>query len=430
MSSWLLTFNARRAQSKAIGKALSISVLNQVVSSGTNFAFGIYLVRVLTPTEFGLYGIGFAISLFYAGIGNALFLTQMVVHVPDKAPEDRLPYAARMLTAVMLFCLATIVVAFMVLWIGGSWSDWMAQYSGLGAAITGASVAYLLKEFFVRHAYTARKETWAFVASIAVAVTLVAILLLQHYALVEFTPVQALWLYAEGQFAGAVVGFAQAQLPLNAVRRGRLLGDLLEAWKGGRWATGGVSVTWAQSQSYTYVVALFVGPAGVGYANAARLLIAPVAFLFPAIDQVVMPRLASMRASNLPGMLKTGRLVAAGLLIVVVAYSAILLSQVDIIAPIVLGSHYDQIAPLVAVWCLILFLQVARNGASTMLQAMKRFRSLMLTNAVSAAVAVGAAVVLMRIMGIPGAILGTAAGELILAVLLWRLLANERTSFH
>lgn len=130
---------------KTVGRALSVSVLNQVVSSGTNFLFGLYLVRILAPAEFGLYGIGFAISLLYVGVGNALFLTQMVVHLPDKAVLERNAYVGRVLLLVVLFCLGTVVFVGIVLFAGRTHWSTVAGYWGFGYAVTAAATTSLLK---------------------------------------------------------------------------------------------------------------------------------------------------------------------------------------------------------------------------------------------------------------------------------------------
>jgi O-antigen/teichoic acid export membrane protein len=63
-----------------------------------------------------------------------------------------------------------------------------------------------------------------------------------------------------------------------------------------------------------------------------------------------------------------------------------------------------------------------------LLQAMKRFRSLTLMNALSALVALAAAIGFIKVWAVPGAVVGTAAGELVLAVLLWRIIRDERTT--
>src|SRR3954463_1609374 len=52
-------------------KALSTSLLNQALSSATNFALSFALVRILSTTDYGSYTIGIAVCYLYAGIGNS-----------------------------------------------------------------------------------------------------------------------------------------------------------------------------------------------------------------------------------------------------------------------------------------------------------------------------------------------------------------------
>ena len=414
-----------KVRSRSFGKALSISVINQVVSSGTNFALGIYLVRALTPTEFGLYGIGFAIALLYSGVGNALLLTQMVVHVPDKANEDKLHYAARVLVLAAVFSLLTALLAGLVLAMVSAWQTLSHEYIGLGSAVTVASIAYLLKDFFVRHAYTARKEKWALAVNMFVALMLATLMLMQRNYFVGIDSASVLWIYGASNLAGALVGLSLARLPIFAVRARELVNDMQEAWVGGKWALGGVSVTWLQTQAYMYVTALFLGPAGVGYANAARLFIAPAQFFMPAITQVLMPRWADQRAKNAERMLQINNLFTVVIIIFSAVYSVVVLSMMDVIEPVLLGNKYGHVTLLVAAWCLVLIFQSSRVGSVVVMQVVKEFRLLTLLNAASLAVAILITVTLMQLIGVRGAVLGTAIGELIFSALLYRAISGS-----
>ncbi|MDH3274510.1 MAG: hypothetical protein OEM99_08220 [Gammaproteobacteria bacterium] len=404
-----------------------ISVLNQAVSSGTHFLLGLYLVRALTPAEFGLYGIGFAICLFYAGIGNALFLTQMVVNTPDKLQADRLHYAANILMAVMLFGGFTIVCAWLVFLGGELGLPWRGDYAGYGIAVVAASVTYLLKDFFIRHAFTARKEAWALVVSCVVAATLAGLLLFDHYSGRIITAERALWIYAMSQLAGAILGFTLARLPMRSVAWSHVHTDFREAWLGGRWATGVNLAYWLRTQAPIYLTAWYIGPIGVGYVIAAKVLISPVYIMANPIYQVMMPRIVELRNRDRRKMLRISGITTAGLVGFAILYSTALLGAVDIIAPVVLGPQYGQIAPLAAAWSLVLILELARDGAGILFQALKRFRDLMLANAVSAGVAILSAALLLQLVGVPGAVLGVAVGELVLIVLLWRMIRCERS---
>src|SRR4051812_7550408 len=191
-------------------KALSTSLLNQAVSSATNFVLGFILVRVLSTADYGTYGVGLSICYLYSGFGNALFHTQMVVHAPDKAPHDRLPYAARMLWIVASFCAITLFLAAIGLRVGGQLVSLFRGHLALGFAVAMASVGYLLKDFFIRQAYTARAETRALLITCAVAMALVGVLIAAKFFHVTLGVETALFIFAASQLVGAGTGLLLA----------------------------------------------------------------------------------------------------------------------------------------------------------------------------------------------------------------------------
>lgn len=416
----------RNKQAGSLSKAISISVLNQAVSSGTNFILGIYLVRVLTPEQFGLYGIGFAISLFYAGIGSSLFLTQMVVNAPDKPLDERLTYAASMGKAVAVFCALTVLISLLVLpGLGAIW-PWFGNYTKYGFAVTAASVGYLLKDFFVRHAYTTRKEIWALEINVAVAASLAVLLMLQYQQSIEIMATGALCIYALCHLAAAATGQILSQLPLLAVQGNKVLRDTQEAWVQGRWALMTTMMYSLRTQAYIFVTAWGVGPSGVAYLNAARLLVTPASMLTPAISQVFMPRLAELRKYGRGRVVKVGTLFTVLLLGVALIYSGTLLVLLNHVVPLVLGTKYDSVFGIVFGWSVVMCFLAVRNGGELILQALKSFRSLMIVNAVSALIAIIAVVGLLGFVGLYGPVYGLALAELFLAVVyIWIIYNNE-----
>ena len=416
-----------KVRTRSFGKALSISVINQVVSSGTNFALGIYLVRALTPTEFGLYGIGFATCLFYAGIGNALLLTQMVVHTPDKSPDDRLPYAGRMFLLVSLFCVATVILISLILQLGNFvWAS-MAQYSQFVIAITAASVAYLLKDFFVRHAYNVRREPIALAVNVAVACMMAVLLSLQHIFKKSFDEEMALWIYAVSNVSGAALGFLLSWLPIT-VQRNMLCADLREALHGGKWASVTNLVYFARTQAHTIVVASLLGPVGVAKLNAARLLVTPAIMLSPTISQVAMPRLAAARELGVQRMIKLGRIITFALLSVSLLYCAVLLGGYDLIVATVINGNYQGMFLITALWCLWACLASIRNGAELVAQVLKRFKGLSGVNSIGALVSLVATYVLTTIYGLPGALFGLVLGKFVMIIFLFRISLFRKNS--
>ncbi|EGV29999.1 polysaccharide biosynthesis protein [Thiorhodococcus drewsii AZ1] len=411
---------------RSIASAISFSFANQFVSSGTNFMLTIYLVRALSADEFGRFSVGFAAVLFFGGIGNALFLTQMVVNTPDKAQDDRLAYAARVMFSVVIFC-GVLLLSFSIIIVFSDefGLDWVAQKRAYLFACAIASAAYLINNFFIRHAYIVRLEKRAFVMNVGVAVVIASLLGVSFLAKIELDAVLGLWIYAVGQIIAVQIGAKQANLPLRGVRLKHLFSDLSGSWQGGRWALGGVIVTWLQSQAYLYVTVLFAGPAGAGQANAARLSIMPFMFGVPAINQILLPRLADMRVTKPKKMRQTILVYTMILITLAAVYMLLLWSSRDWVIPLVFDLKYPNLEPLIAMWFLTLFALLARTTASIMLQAQKEFRSIMIRNSVSAAVTIVAAASLCYLYGIQGALAGAVIGETLLAILLWRRLLRH-----
>ena len=407
---------------KKLRNALSISVLNQSVSSSTSLVTMLYLVRVLTPSEFGVYSIGIALSLSYYGIGNALFLTQMVVHSPDKRPVERLNYAARMLVLVGIFCAATVLVAGLVGYLGQFLWAAVGEHAWFALSITAAAVSFLLKDFFARHFYNIRKESHALAVNVTMAICQALLLLALHVLDYSFEAEVALAVYALSHGVAAIFGFMIARLPLREGLGAGLRGDLDEAWRHGKWAIAQNLVYWLRTQAHTYISMIFAGPAGVGLINAARLLISPILFLIPAVSQIMLPRLASVSANKRLA-LRIASTSAGIFLAMSLTYSAILLINFKYIARLALTPNYADIPSvflLGAIWCAVMCVQVVQTSFSSLLQALKMFRAWAYENLVAAVAAIIAATACGATIGIPGAVLGAFIGELTLLVLISR----------
>lgn len=404
---------------------LMLSLLNQVVNGGGNFVVGVYLARTLSLADFGLYGISYGICTLYIGVGNAILLLQMMVNIPDKPEASKEGYASRILLGVlMLNAVTLILVTLGTLAAILARPDWQ-RFSGIIAAITLTSVALLSKDFLISYAYTRRKETLALSVSILSVSILCGGLAIEYLVGIELSAQNVLLLNAAGAAAAAAAGYWSS--PLSIARNSRnLMPDFIEAWRHGRWALGGVTAAWIQAQTYTYVLAFFLGPTGVGQANAARIFISLFNFLIPVINQILVPRLADLRESDRARMLRVSVMLTAGMLFFALVYSAILLTSLDFVFTVVLGRPDAGVQALIPIWCAYLVIQLARTRGVVLLQVMRRFRILTLINIPSAIAAIVSAIVLIQQLGASGAIWGTVAGEIVLTILIWREIRNGR----
>ena len=402
---------------KALGKALSASVINQILTSTSSFIFGVYLVRALAADEFGLYGVGFALSLFIVGLGNAIFLTQMVVHTPDKPPEERMVYAGKMFVLVLLFCL---LVAIGLPGIGALVFNFLSTEYAIGLklviAVSLASPAILVKEYFVRHAYNNKREPEALVINLVALGVLIFLLALTEVLGYSLSAHTALMLYALPQAVAATAGFLRAKLPISLVAKNNVTHELKEAWIHGKWAVVQNVLSLLRMQAHVFLGMLFVGPAAVGVINATRILVSPVLFILPAVSQILMPRLASMR-DDVHRAIKITKLAAGVLVLSSLLYALFLFVFSQEVVGLVLGKDYLNnvyLANLILFWCGVMCVQVAQTCFSTLAQSLKMFRNWVYGNGIAAIVTVVFGVVLVNTMDLSGLVLGVLVGEVVL----------------
>jgi O-antigen/teichoic acid export membrane protein len=344
----------------------------------------------------------------------------MVVNSPEKGPDLRLPYAARILLLVVLLCISTLLLAFFTLLLSLSVLPALNAYGYYGLAIAVASAAYLLKEFFIRHSYNVGAESIALVIHGVLAVSLVLFLSVNHFYLAPLTVEGALYVYAVAHACAIIAGLSLTRLPFRGSFNTALLGDLREAWQGGRWASVANIVYFVRGQSHTIVVAIVLGPAGVAILAAARLLVQPVATLIPALSQVAMPRLAELRLRTVQLVPKAGLCISMALAGAVVIYSLILMTTYDHVATVVLGQKYQNLFSLTLWWSVYVCLVAVRVGAEISNQVLKRFRLLSYAHTASAVLSLVATYGLTVSYGLPGALIGLCFGECMLLAVLYR----------
>ncbi len=404
-----------------------MSLLNQFIGGGGNFLLGVYLARTLPLEQFGVYGIGFGICMLYVGVGNAVILTQMIVNMTDKMDSEKIAYASG-----MLFLLCLMSASLFVLTVAGAifalaLAPGFSSFLPAVFSVMLAAISMLAAEFFICYAFIRRREH----AAVAVN-ALTMLVILSGFAIVRLCQIvltgdMALLLYAAGASISAATAYLASPLQLR-LRQPRLRENIAESWAHGRWALGGVALTWLQTQTYTYVLAFCLGPIGIGQANAARIFISPFNFILTSVNKIAIPRLVEFRDSNRTEMFRVSFLLTASLLILTILYSTVLLGNIEYLSKLVLGRHDQAITSIVWVWCLLLIVQMARSCGGILLQVQRKFRLLMLANIPSVVITIAMSAILIRWLSVSGAVMGLLAGEITLAILIWREIRSERAA--
>jgi len=398
---WLRSHAVRR---------LSWGVADQAVSSLTNLAVSIYLVRTLGAVQFGAFSLAYVTYGFALNASRGLATDPLLVRfsATDLATWRRaVASCTGTAVAVGLATGACALAAAAVL--AGTTS---AAFLALGLTLPGL----MLQDSWRYSFFALGRGSWAFIND-----TIWALVMLPALVLLRVTGhADVFWFVLAW---GAAAGVAAAAGSLQA----RVLPKLNETWAwlsrhrdlGPRYFAEGTTAS-AAPQLRTYGIGFILGLAAVGYVQAAGTLMGPVTVLFLGMSLVAIPEAArvlhrSPRRLPLFCVLISGGLTAAAL-----AWGVFLLIALPRgLGDLVLGRVWRPTYPLVLPLAFFFICQGAAGGAGAGLHALgaarRSLRSIIFTSVALVGFSLGGAVA----GGVVGAMRGTAVAGVVGALVTW-----------
>lgn len=396
---------------------LALSGANQAVSSLTNFAVLLYLIRVMHKDEFGLYGLGFAGILFLAGLMAAAISVQLAINLPDKQRELRGVYAVNHAAAlgivgVVLICAAPISVAILDMLIP-SFEGW-----SLLTPVAVGTALFAVRDLLTRVAFSVRREGVILASSLNAALTIVLAFLALKLDGRDPTATLALYCYAAGQAASVTHLTIALGLPWRQVGCGKLFEAYRDSWKGGAWSVLTSAVYNFRNQAHSFLVVPLMGATILADINAARVLLTPAVMIIPPTTQFIMPRLGSARREGFPILLRTAFVWVTLLTSVSILYCAALFVVLEPAISIALGEKYNHVGGLVNAWSVFVVGLALRNGLTVVLLVLKEFRMIFWANVFAAVFLAALVLAASRQSSAVWIILAMAASELLLCAIL------------
>ncbi len=394
------------------------SIGDQGLQSVTNLLTGLFLIRFASKEEYGLYGVAFALILFTLGIANALVMTQMTVFAHSKPEKLRPAYCGSMLLMLLgVIGMIIMIVMGLISLVGESLP---VAYTELATVFCLSFPGIVLIEFVRRYLYLVFAPKQIFVMGLAFSTIYLGLLALFYVN--DFEQLHLLALGTNGIVAltiSLLLVTLYLRLPLRQ-STSLLFGSIRESWRQGAWALGGVTVTALQSQGHVYLLASLQGAGAVAEANAARLILAPIGLIITSLGRVFMPRMAHLRSQGQDRQVMDLALkILVLVLICVVAYVALVSVSIDWILSF-FSEAYKSLAWLVFLWAIAIACEALRFMPTQLLQVYRQFRMITTRNTITAIITLSLIAVAATYGSISGVIVALAAGELILALLLWR----------
>lgn len=396
-------------------------VADQALTSAENFVVGIILVRNCTKAQFGLYVLGYGVLILGWSLIAALITAQMpaIFSKDSLGPEERQRQCGVLLRTLLTVAIATTVCGCLLallltrlhLVAVADAYYWLL----LSSALTGICLRDFMRRYFFQERLESRALAMDASALLLTSATLGAAAEL-HAGPLNSVAVAILALGGLAVSAWGIVhgGLSPWKYPVETWN------DLKASWRVGRWNMGATSVSWIQTQAYTFFVTAMLGLSGLATANAPRVLLAPITLLSTGLALPLLPRFAQRRG-NLQAIvgIRSAFLLFAITCVFVGLYTIGLWLARDAFVPLILGNRYNDVWPCIVAWAIANIFTNARIYYSTFLLAKGSFRRLAGASVLSAVVVISLTGPLIHFFGVVGSIYSLAVGELLLGTTTW-----------
>lgn len=387
------------------------ALLEQGLLSLVNFGLALLLARIFEKATWGTYSLGFVLMLFVQGFQRALVSIPIATMTADDPTlSGSILFWRRKNMKLLAVSTVCLTVA------GGLWQvllpdKWIAQSLMVAALLVPG---FFLQEFWRRILIqTGQIKTCAIHALVYVSLIGLTTVILYLYA--QSPLLWALGISSCALIAGLMMSrqFATepmaVPLPLNLAPR---IADF------GKWAILSHIAYSVYNTGIQLVLSLVAGASAMGSFSAVRNLVQPVSTVIGAIDSLDKPKASrAFAAGGFTAMFASLRKTLFTLTLLGGAYLLVGAVFGGIVIEWLYDARYGSPWHEVWLWCLVALFMLLAQPTESGLYVTNHPEALFRNRVVSAIVGLGAAIVLVPIMGVSGAIIALAAGWLSSALL-------------
>ncbi|HSO26773.1 MAG TPA: oligosaccharide flippase family protein [Anaerolineales bacterium] len=375
------------------------------------------LARLVTPTELGVYGVGFTSLRLVRSIQEGL--TIQPLNALGAALEPR-PFA-RYATATSLIQGALGLAAGGLAALVG-WGLTAQGNDTAGPALFALWFPFLVWQWqeYLRRLLYARGDVAGAVFNSALANVVRLGVMVWWAARGGLTGIAGLQAIAWGSLAALIPGLWQTR-----AYWARDFMDLRQAWRQnwdfGRWVLGGALANWVSVEFYPILTAGMISFAAAGAYRALQNLAAPIHLLLRAVDNFLTPRAA--RSYALGGQAALRRALRLTYVFAGLPIFAILVISVvwrDFLLQALYGDTYLEYSEGMLLMALFYGLWFAYWPLQTAFKALQLSRPIFIANLGAIAVMFSLGIMAIRAWGVYGTIVGQALNALVVGmILLW-----------
>ena len=401
-------------KSKVIGRAV-IASLDQILISLTNFGLTILLLKFLPKVEFGYFNIILTVITFATWVQNALINTPINVLLASKNLEEEKIFTSSLFKGQIIFISTSsfLTILFSIILYNLFYNNFILL---IIAASSFALIGILSRSYFRQLSYAQERPQKALKQDILFTIFF-AIFIVLAIIINTFNIITVII----GMGLCNIFVFTFYNLKENIkVKFTQIKAAYTETWQYGKWSLVGITVTYIQTYSYQYLIALLIGSIAVADNSASRLLMSPLSFILAGWGSIVRPRGSKLREKNLLNKFFNELIfVSIIITVIIIVYMIIIFISSDIIQSLLFKDKYEDSFEYTFYWGGIFIFQFIRSNASYGLQVIKKFKNLALINSFTMIITILTSYFLIIDYKIKGALIASMIGEIIFGAILW-----------
>lgn len=372
-----------------------LTVVDQGVSSASNFLTGVVVARLSGAAQFGEYALAITIWLVVVGLHRAL-ITEPVIITSRDSDDHRILLAHGVSAELILGIFVAVLMgaAGLIAYAAG------ARVSVLMLVLSPCLVPLLVQDYWRAMAFQQLRPGLA-LANDLVFVTVQLVGIAGFWMLGWRSAGYVIAAWGAGATAGALTGLCWFPAISRLGEGGRLLRRL---WPLSRWMLAEQCTRLASDQAYLVLVALLLSPVDYGGFRAAVALMGPVVVIVHAGSYVGLPEASRRSGSGDRAALRDfTRRLTAGTIACVVIYGVVAATSGRLLLHKVYGAEFTRFGPLVSLAVIQCFLSMCVFGEEIALKATGRVRRLWRARLLVAAASLTSMVAFVPWLGVIGA---------------------------
>ncbi len=405
---------SRVFKSKVLGRT-AIASLDQALNSLANLGITLLLLKLVPKIDFGYFNIVITVISYFTWIQSAIITTPLNVLLASKNTEEESLFSSALFKGqtVIITVFSIIIIVFSLL-------VYFVFYDSIIFLIIAAAsfslIGILSRSYFRQLAYAQELPQKALKQDLLFTIF--------YFAFIGLT-----LLISKFNIVTLILGMGISNILVfilyninecSRVHFNDLKSAFKETWVYGRWSLLGVTVTYVQSYSYQYLIAIMIGSLAVADNSASRLLMSPLSFMLAGWGSIVRPRGSKLREQNLLNKFFKELVLASVLTTaLIILYMLLLYYTGDILQRFLFTDKYKDSMEYVFYWGGIFIFQYIVANASFGLQVIKKFKNIALINIFTMLITIITSYFLILKFQIKGALFASMIGEVILGAIFW-----------